>query len=61
MEKYLYKYVFLKDGRYFYINEIIDGVAYSNNYATGEKTPYYFEDKDVDHLADEVCKSVLVE
>ena len=61
MEKYLHKYVFLKNGRWFYVMDIAGEQLYLYDEIDKVKIYGSFRDEDIDHVADEVCKAVTVE
>ena len=60
-KKYLYKYVFLKDGRWFLVKEIINGIPYICDEKSKIIIPFCFEEEEIKDIADEVCKAITVE
>ena len=61
MEKYLHKYIFLKDGRGFYFRSIENGVPCLFDLRYNKEVSFCFDEEEIDHIADEICKAVIVE
>jgi|GEM_PF-5221158 len=62
MEKYLHKYVFLKNGNWFYVKDAVGEQLYLLYDKTNDSWIYdSFHEEDVDHIADEICAAVTIE
>lgn len=61
MEKYLHKYIFLKDGRCFYVRSIENGVACLYDLGNNTLVSWAIDESEIDYMLSEVCKAITVE
>ena len=61
MDKYLHKYVYLKNGHCFYVKDIVGGKLKLYDRTNNRWLYGFFQEPEIDHIADEVCPAVTVE